>query len=326
MEFFKLEDELEYYSKRYKLSREIEDMFLHKGYVKMDPLTFEDYEKFVSINKRVKKESVVKVFSDNLKVLRPDITTSIIKHLMPKGRNGLKAKIFYNSVIFKNKKFNIEEIRQIGIEYLGEESFEAELEVIGLAINILKRSGRKNILEIGSSKYINSLLNELNIEDEKKGELKTLINRKNQYEIRIFLEEEHISHAIYELLSNMLTLQGTLEEVINRAKQYYLNEDMKDALQELIQLNEFICNEGEDENILFDLSMIREFDYYEGVIFKGYIEGYFKDILRGGRYDALTKTFGKKVPAIGFSVDLDELINFINEGGEDSGVCNNCSV
>jgi ATP phosphoribosyltransferase regulatory subunit len=48
--------------------------------------------------------------------------------------------------------------------------------------------------------------------------------------------------------------------------------------------------------------------YYTGIIFKGYIQDYGKTILSGGRYDQLIKSDGRGLPAVGFGLNVDKLM------------------
>lgn len=311
MEFLKIKDEMDYARKRYELKRNIEDMFTSEGYLQVEPSVFEDYNNFTSINKKIEKESMVKVLDGNGKVfiLRPDITINIIKSLIPRWEDNLKLKLFYNSTIYKNKlNSNIKELRQIGCECLGESSLDADREIIGLALKVLKGYSDNFILEIGSSKYINSFFKELNLKENIEREIKGLIYKKNRCELIDYLQILNLDKEMNELLMNLLDLEGNLEDVINKAKLLYMNDDMKKAIKELTILKEFIEECGYIKYIQFDLSMMTILDYYNGVIFRGYYPNSYKEIISGGRYDFLTEAFGKEIPAIGFSINLDELM------------------
>ena len=95
------------------------------------------------------------------------------------------------------------------------------------------------------------------------------------------------------------------------AKENCINEKMEIAIREIEELNQYINSLGYSKYISYDFSMIMEFSYYDGLIFKGYYPNYYKDIIWGGRYDGFTEKFGKGVPAIGFSLDIDELIGIV---------------
>ena len=64
---------------------------------------------------------------------------------------------------------------------------------------------------------------------------------------------------------------------------------------------------GVDKNICVDFSVVNNMNYYNGIAFKGFIDGIPTGILSGGQYDRLLLKMNKKTQAIGFAVYLDEL-------------------
>ena len=66
------------------------------------------------------------------------------------------------------------------------------------------------------------------------------------------------------------------------------------------------------ENVTIDLGKVAHLDYYTGIIFEGYVSGVGTSVLSGGRYDCLLKKFGRDLPACGFSVKLDPLIDQVD--------------
>ncbi|EJA6694076.1 ATP phosphoribosyltransferase regulatory subunit [Clostridioides difficile] len=312
MKFLRIEDEVIYSKKRYKLKREIDKLFLDEEYFQIEPQLFEEYNEFTTINNKIPEESMVKVVNGKVMVLRADITTSIIKSLVPRWEDGLKLKLFYNSSIYKNKNtVGIKEIRQIGCEYLGEASVEADREVVKLALKILEKYNNNFILEVGSSKYIHGLLEELNLNKNCENQIKNLLYTKNTHELKVYIEELKIKREVKELLSNILSLQGNLYNVIEKSNKFYCNNKMKQALEELKQVNNLIEECNFLDKARFDLSMITMLDYYEGIMFRGYYPNSYKEILSGGRYDSLTKEYGKEIPAIGFTLSVDELMKYV---------------
>nr|WP_207716471.1 ATP phosphoribosyltransferase regulatory subunit [Clostridioides difficile] len=308
----RIEDEVIYSKKRYKLKREIDKLFLDEEYFQIEPQLFEEYDEFTTINNKIPEESMVKVVNGKVMVLRADITTSIIKSLVPRWEDGLKLKLFYNSSIYKNKNtVGIKEIRQIGCEYLGEASVEADREVVKLALKILEKYNNNFILEVGSSKYIHGLLEELNLNKNCENQIKNLLYTKNTHELKVYIEELKIKREVKELLSNILSLQGNLYNVIEKSNKFYCNNKMKQALEELKQVNNLIEECNFLDKARFDLSMITMLDYYEGIMFRGYYPNSYKEILSGGRYDSLTKKYGKEIPAIGFTLSVDELMKYV---------------
>lgn len=309
MKYLSIENELNYSKKRYEFTKHIESIFVNNNYIQIKPSIFEDYDNFKAINKRIKTESMVKVVSDKILVLRPDITTSIIKSLIPRWEEDLILKLFYHSTVYKNTgKEGIKEIRQFGCEYLGEKSIEADKEIVNMSLDILQRFGEKFILEIGNSNYINGLLSEFKLKEYEENKLKNLILRKNKIEIKSYIKKLHIKEEIKETLLNLFELNGNIEEVLSKAKKLYTNDLMNKSLKELEEISLIIKESNCKEYINFDLSMVGKFDYYEGIMIKGYYSNVYKEILSGGRYDSLTEEFGRRVPAIGFCIDVDGLM------------------
>lgn len=309
MKYLSIENELNYSKKRYEFTKEIESIFIKNNYIQIKPSIFEDYENFIAINKRTPTKSMVKIVSDKILVLRPDITTSIIKSLIPRLEDNLVLKLFYHSTVYKNEgKEGIKEIRQFGCEYLGEISMEADREIVNMSLDILKKFGEKFILEIGNSNYINGLLSELNLKEHQENKFKSLILRKNKIEIKDYMEKIKLKEEIKETLYNIFELNGCIEEVISKAKKLYTNDLMKKGIEQLEEISELL-NESECKKYTnCDLSMVGKFDYYEGIMIKGYYANVYKEILSGGRYDSLTEEFGRRVPAIGFCIDVDGLM------------------
>lgn len=59
------------------------------------------------------------------------------------------------------------------------------------------------------------------------------------------------------------------------------------------------------ECIRVDYSAVGNINYYNGIVFKGYIEGVSECILSGGEYDGLMAAMGHKAKGAGFAVNLE---------------------
>jgi ATP phosphoribosyltransferase regulatory subunit len=318
MEFLKIKDRINYCKNKYNLKKEIEGVFTSRGYENIEPETFEDYESVLTFSEILKKESVVKVVSDNSKIviLRPDITLNILRNLIPLWEMDLKLKLFYDSTVYRNRtNSNVKEFEQMGIEYLGEDPLLAGKEVIETALIVLKKYSRDFILELGNSKYLNGVLKEINADENEINYLKNLIFKKSRFEIAEYIKQLNLKNEIHDILLNILSFQGSLENVVKNAESFYMNKEMKEAVDELKAINDLIQNDR-SKHIYFDLSMVTEIDYYEGVVFKGYFKNSTNEILSGGRYDSLTEKFGKRISAVGFSIYIDDLVKAYFEGGD----------
>ena len=314
MEFLRIQDELNFAKKRYELTKKIETSFVDAGFIQIKPEIFEEYDEITQIDKNISTKSMVKVVSNKVMVLRPDITISLMKNLIPRWEDDLSLKLFYHSTVYKNKRNGdgIIQCRQFGCEYLGEPSMDADREVVNLAFNILRKFTDEFLLEIGSGNYIDGFVEALNIDSDTERQFKKLLYRKNKPELEAFAQKLDIKPELKELMVNILSIRGTLKEVTERANKYFTNDRMKKGIDQLNTISTLISKEDLDKYTLFDLSMVSKLDYYDGIMLKGYYKSLYKEILSGGRYDSLTESFGKRVPAIGFTIYFDALMEAIN--------------
>ena len=314
MEFLRIQDELNFAKKRYELTKKIETSFVDAGFIQIKPEIFEEYDEITQIDKNISTKSMVKVVSNKVMVLRPDITISLMKNLIPRWEDDLSLKLFYHSTVYKNKRNGdgIIQCRQFGCESLGEPSIDADREVVNLAFNILRKFTDEFLLEIGSGNYIDGFVEALNIDSDTERQFKKLLYRKNKPELEAFAQKLDIKPELKELMVNILSIRGTLKEVTERANKYFTNDRMKKGIEQLNTISTLISKEDLDKYTLFDLSMVSKLDYYDGIMLKGYYKSLYKEILSGGRYDSLTESFGKRVPAIGFTIYFDALMEAIN--------------
>ena len=96
------------------------------------------------------------------------------------------------------------------------------------------------------------------------------------------------------------------------AKTLTNNKRALKGIERLEKLYTILEEYGYSNYISFDLGMIGQYDYYTGIIFKGYTYGTGDAIVTGGRYDNLLKQFGKNAPAIGFAIDVDRLMSALS--------------
>ena len=79
------------------------------------------------------------------------------------------------------------------------------------------------------------------------------------------------------------------------------------AVKEFKTLLTALLEYGVAEKVQVDFSLLGNMKYYNGVAFKGFVEGIPTGVLSGGQYDKLMSAMGKKGKAVGFAVYLDEL-------------------
>ena len=104
-------------------------------------------------------------------------------------------------------------------------------------------------------------------------------------------------------------MKSVFAKTLEKASEYAVNEKMTKALDELREIYKIVG----DKRIVLDFSNINDDGYYNGIIFKGYINNVPKVVLSGGRYDKLMEKLDKKAEAIGFAVYLGEIEKYIKD-------------
>ena len=69
-------------------------------------------------------------------------------------------------------------------------------------------------------------------------------------------------------------------------------------------------------NINLDFSVVNDMNYYNGLIFSGFVDGVPESVLSGGRYDSLMRRMGRSSQAMGFAVYLDQLDRLLDRRPE----------
>ncbi len=293
----------------------IKKIFKSYGYRQILTPTFEYYDLFLGVEGTIDKDEMFKFIDGNGKilVLRPDVTTPIARMVATNYKAiPMHLKFCYATNIFRiheDQKGNKREFTQAGIEYLGDEKPDADAEVIVLAIQSLIHCGLNNFkIDLGQARYFKGLIKELGISSGEQHRIHRLIENKNFAELRTILDTLDIEDSFKKILLKVPHLYGSPAKVFAEAEKLVCNSEMEEAIRNLKRVCTILCDYDYEKYISIDLGMIHHMDYYTGVIFKGYINNYGKSVLSGGRYDNLSKQYGYDMPATGFGLNIDELL------------------
>ena len=111
-------------------------------------------------------------------------------------------------------------------------------------------------------------------------------------------------------LKSFESLFGGLD-MLDRAETLVTNPESREAIVRMRKVYTALTSYGYEKYVSFDLSMINRFNYYTGIVFRGYTYGTGDAIVKGGRYDDLLEKFGKKAPSVGFAIYVDDLMNAV---------------
>ncbi|MGE4215310.1 MAG: ATP phosphoribosyltransferase regulatory subunit [Anaerotignaceae bacterium] len=212
------------------------------------------------------------------------------------------------------------ELAQAGIELMGVDSTDADAEVIAIAVKSILASGVKEFrLHIGQVNFFNSILEETGLLPEDCNELKNMVAKRNYVGVESLIEDKEMNENIKQLFIKLPKMVGT-KNVIAEAVRLTKSEEALTALKEMENLYDSLKLYGVEDYVVFDLGMVNSLNYYTGIIFRGYTYGTGYSIVDGGRYDNLVQQFGKKIPAVGFGIKINEVLSVLENNNVDLGV------
>lgn len=296
------------------VEQNIHDMLELYHFQDIETPTFEYFDIFNKERGTIASKEMYKFFDKegNTLVLRPDFTPSIARCAAKYFKEEeLPIRLCYMGNTFINAsryQGKLKEVTQLGAELINDRSVDADAEMLALTIECLQKAGLKDFqLEIGHADFFNGILEEANMNEEESMELKNLIESKNLFGVEELITSKNLDKTLEELILKIPELFGDAEN-LKFAREHVHNERSNKALDRLFQLNEILEIYGLEKYVSFDLGMLSKYNYYTGIIFRGYTYGTGDVIVTGGRYDNLVGQFGKEAPAIGFGIVIDQLM------------------
>lgn len=284
------------------------------GYEDIQTPAFEYFEIFASERGTISSRNMYKMIDrdGSTLVLRPDITPSIARVVAKYFKEErIPLRFSYCGNVFVNNSGlmgKMKETTQIGAELVMEPGLEGDAEMIALAINCLLESGLTDFqIDIGHVGYFSALTEELGLSENQISDLKELIESKNYFAVEDFIDRLGKDSDACLALKQLPMLFGH-EDSVARAREMTSCQKALNVLDYLEALKEMVGLYGYSDYVTIDLGMLSEYDYYTGIIFRGYTYGTGDPIVRGGRYDHLIAQFGKDAASVGFAIVLDELL------------------
>jgi histidyl-tRNA synthetase len=243
-------------------------------------------------------------------VLRPDATIPVARLYTESMSEKELAKLFYvvNTFIFEETGKKNREKWQFGAELIGMGSPIADVELISLALEILKKLGFRNVeLRLSHAGLTRGILSKAGLDSEQQNQVfDKLLDGDDTALAQIQAQKPDIAP--------LLAVQGKSSGFMkNLASSLGIeSSELKDQIDDFVFIADTLQSLGHTYEI--DLASIRGFEYYTGVIFQLIVEG--DKVGGGGRYDALIPAMGgKAIPASGFALYLDLIMKLIQPPG-----------
>ena len=267
---------------------------------------FEEYGLYQENRSFLSSEQVI-TFTDldgRLLALKPDVTLSIAKTAQPAPSETLCY--YYHENVYRPsaESHTFKEISQMGLEMLGAVGEAQVQQAVCLAARSLDALGADWVLEVSHMGYLFGLFDALGVPDAARAKLLEKLREKNAHELRAAAGAAGLADAA-DTLCGVLDLSGAYAETMEKAAALCKNDAMRAAVAELEALA--VPLEKAGGVIRLDMTLAGEMEYYNGLVFQGYLKALPRPLLKGGRYDLLMQKFTPGAGAIGFAVYLDEL-------------------
>lgn len=297
-------------ARKNRLSERMKSVLKSYGYRDIQTPTFEFFDIFNQDKGSLPSNQMYKFFDreGNTLVLRPDITPSIARAVSKYfHEENFSMRFSYTGNIFINNSSlqgRMKESTQMGAELIGDQSIDADAEMIALAVRLLLAAGLTEFqIDVGHVGFFKGLIEECGMNEETEQTLRELIENKNYFGVEAMTDNP--------ALIRLPKLFGS-QEILKEAKRLTSNMKALSAITCLERLYEILGIYGLQKYVTFDLGMLTQYDYYTGVIFRGYTYGTGDAVVKGGRYDTLLQKFGKDAASVGLAVVVDELLNALS--------------
>lgn len=238
--------------------------------------------------------------------VRADMTpqvTRIDAHLL--NRQGVSRLCYCGSVLhtLPSTLTATREPLQLGAELYGHAGIEADVEILRLLAEVLRLAEvPASRIDIGHVGIFHALAARAGLVPGREEELFGLLQAKDVPELRRVLAD--VAEPARSALLALPELYGGPDVLDEAAARLPQDAEITALLDELRQLAAALA----DLPVSFDLADLRGYHYHSGVVFAAYGADSPAALALGGRYDRVGKAFGRARPAVGFSLDLRELV------------------
>ena len=299
-----------------RISIELRRLYQQYGYLPYKVNQFEEYDLYMRNKRFLMSENVI-AFSDmdgKLMAMKPDVTLSIIKNT---GDNADTTKVSYAERVYRvpRGEKGFKEIMQTGLEVIGRVDAYTMGEVLMLAARSLETIQADYALDVADLGIVSGILEHADLTDAQRAQLLSLISEKNLHGLKAQCDTLGLDAETKVLLCNLVTVYGPFEETLPLYEQMDLPESCREALSDLRIVLSMMKACGV-KHINLDFSVVNDMNYYNGLIFSGFVCGVPRSVLSGGRYDSLMRRMGRKSQAMGFAVYLDQLDRLLEQKQE----------
>ena len=302
------------------------------SYRDIETPTFEFFDIFNHDKGSASSNEMYKFFDreNNTLVLRPDFTPSIARCAAKYyEEEDLPIRLCYQGSTFfntHNHQGKLNEVTQLGAELINDDSSAADAEVIATVIDCFIASGMREFqIEIGEVDFFKGIIEEAGIDERTASELHHLIHNRNFFGLETKIKDMDLPDNVRQVLLSFDKLFGGFD-MLETAKKLVTNPVSSEAISRLEKVYQVLSYSDYEHYVSFDFSLLSRYEYYTGIIFRGYAYGIGDAVVKGGRYNNLLKQYGKDAPAIGFAFYIDDLMMALSKQNVHVNIDNSDSI
>jgi ATP phosphoribosyltransferase regulatory subunit len=200
--------------------------------------------------------------------------------------------------------------RQVGCELFGEAGIDADLEILQIMLETLKRAAVPQVhLDLGHVGIYRAIAARLELDADDEAALFGILQRKSQPDLAVFGRAQRLAGKPLDALAQLMELNGDAG-VLKQAHATLarLGAAVDEGLATLEKTVRALKRKFPKVPVHVDLAELRGYRYQTGMVFAAFAPGHGRELARGGRYDGVGREFGVPRPATGFSADLNELL------------------
>ncbi len=297
-----------------KLTAEVEQLLYLWGYLPVQTPVFDYYDAYAALLSEDEARKIYRLIDrdGDLLMLRSDVTLFLAKQMgMILRRDDLPMRVCYADTILRHQNredISKNEFFQTGVELIGLDTLDADLEVILLLRRTLQQIGAPlYYIHIGSRALFNAGFDQADAAVAARLRRAIVLRDMQQLsaECTLLGVSAARSRALQQLFSYIGDATG-LSALANSLRSELQAAELR-QIERLQQLYHTLNEADDSGSYRIDLSEIGSQSYHTGVVFQAYVDGLDASVAAGGRYDRLYGRFGLETPAVGFSIMLRKL-------------------
>ncbi len=297
---------------REQINSQVQALFSEHGYAPIETPSLERMDVLRAAGRIPSLPFKLFDASGDLLALRPDVTMQVARMCATRLRGQAGPFRFrYTQRVFReaDQQAASRELTQIGLECLGIEGPQVDAEIVGLFASALRSAGLSAFkIALGTVGVLRALLETCPADGTWKNQVLEAYHASDFIELDRLTSLPEVPTAFARAIAQLPLIRGG-RDAIERARQLAEPLGCARGLADLASTFDILCEQGMEDALLIDFSIMSSFDYYTGIVFEAYVPGMGASLGSGGRYDGMLASYdGDSLPAGGFAFYLEQVM------------------